>query len=83
MVEPDGLTFEFNPLYQQDQKTLIETRKLQADIDNIYMTNGVYDSFEVAANRFGKGEFSYETSLEMDSESREESPEVDDGTEET
>jgi len=66
MAEPEGLTFEFNPLFQQDQKKLIETRKIQADIDSIYLTQGVYDSFEVAGNRFGKGEFSFETSLEMD-----------------
>lgn len=82
MSEPEGLTFEFNPLFQQDQKTLIETRKLQADIDNVYMQAGVYDSFEVAANRFGKGEFSYETALEVDSESdNSENPEDNDGQE--
>ena len=67
--EPESWTFTFDPLYQQDQKTVLETRKIQADIDSIYMTQGVYDSFEVANSRFGSGEFSYETSLDLDEKS--------------
>jgi len=62
---PEEITFSFNPLYQQDQKGIIETRKIQADIDNIYMTQGVYDAVEVAENRFGATEYSYETNIEI------------------
>lgn len=64
MTRPDGLSFQFDPLFQADQKKETETRKIQADIDQIYMQNGVYDAFEVAESRFGTGEYSYETRLE-------------------
>lgn len=79
ITEPEAWSFTFDPLYQQDQKALIETRKIQADIDNIYMTQGVYDSFEVAENRFGSGEFSYETSLDMEEKEAAKEAEVDPG----
>ena len=65
-AEPEGLTFEFDPLYQQDQEAVIRTRKMQADMDQIYMQNGVYDAHEVAESRFGTGEYSYETSIEIE-----------------
>lgn len=71
--EPDEWTFEFNPLYQQDQESLIRTRGMQADIDVKYMREGVYDALEVAKSRFGTGEYSYETVLDPDlQEEREE-----------
>lgn len=62
----ENWSFEFNPLYQQDQEAKIRTRQMQANIDDIYMRNGVYDSYEVAENRFGSGEYSYETNIEND-----------------
>lgn len=58
--------FEFNPLYQQDQESKIRTRQMQAQIDDVYMRTGVYDSIEVAENRFGSGEYSYETNIDLD-----------------
>jgi hypothetical protein len=61
---PESFSFEFNPLYQQSQKEIIETRKMQAEIDEIYMTRGVYSAFEVAESRFETGEYSFETSLQ-------------------
>lgn len=63
---PPSTTFIFNPLYQDDQKTIIETRQIQANIDKIYGDLGVYDAFEIAENRFGSGEYSYETRLSME-----------------
>ena len=77
MTEPEGLTFQFNPLYQQDQESMIRTRNIQADIDTKMINAGVYDSFEVAENRYGTGEYSYETTLDMNADAREvEQPEV-------
>ena len=72
--EPKEWTFEFNPLYQQDQETIIRTRNMQADIDVKYMREGVYDSVEVAKSRFGSNEYSYETNLDPDIQMEREDP---------
>jgi hypothetical protein len=61
---PENMSFEFKPLYQEDQKTIIETKKLQAEIDVLYTTMGAYDSFDVAESRFNSGEYSYETQIQ-------------------
>lgn len=53
----------FKSLWQMDQKTELETRKLQAEIDQIYLANGVLDPDEVKSSRFGS-EYSYETKTE-------------------
>ncbi|HUW06595.1 MAG TPA: DUF1073 domain-containing protein [Williamwhitmania sp.] len=66
ILEPDNWTYKFNPLYSESQETIINTRLAQANIDNIYMTQGVYDSVEVAKSRFGSGEYSFETDLDDD-----------------
>jgi phage-related protein (TIGR01555 family) len=63
-IMPDGFTFVFRPLYQTDEATRIATRKVQADIDAIYIEKGVYDPKTVAKSRFGNGEFSFETTIE-------------------
>lgn len=67
---PEGFDFKFNALYQQSEKELLETRKLQADIDGIYIDRGVYSGVEAAENRFGKTSYSFETTLDL-SEDRE------------
>jgi len=65
-VKPDGFTFEFRPLYQTDEATKINTRKVQADIDAIYIDRGVYDPQTVTKARFGAGEYSFETSIDQE-----------------
>ncbi len=66
VAEPENWGFTFDPLFQQDQEAIIRTRNLQANTDQIYMQNGVIDSFEVAKSRFGSGEYSFETRLDPD-----------------
>lgn len=61
-----GLTFKFKTLYQVDQNTVISTRKVQADIDSIYIDKGVYTPEMVLNSRFGSGEYSFETSIDDD-----------------
>jgi uncharacterized protein len=56
---------KFNSLFQQTEKEIKETEKLQADIDNIYINAGVLTADEVAENRFGGDGFSYDTKIEM------------------
>jgi len=63
--EPVKWSFKFNPLEVPTQKEIKETELIQANIDDIYMRNGVIDSFEVASSRFGSGTYSYETHLEQ------------------
>lgn len=55
----------FHPLRQLDEKEIVGMRKTQAEADQIYITNGVLDPKEVAESRFGGGEFSIETKLDL------------------
>ena len=64
--EPEDWGFEYKPLWQDDQKTTIETRKLQAETDDIYIQSGVLDPEEVAASRFTDEGYSYETTTDDD-----------------
>jgi phage-related protein (TIGR01555 family) len=62
---------EFNPLYQPTQKEMLEMRKLQADIDNIYLEKAVLTPEEVFTSRFVDG-YSFETEVEPFQEPEEE-----------
>lgn len=66
VARPQDLTFEFNPLFQQDEERMAKSREKQALIDEKYITLGVYDPDEVAKSRFGTGRYSYETVLEKE-----------------
>lgn len=56
-------TITFKPLTQPTEKEKVETRKLQAETDAIYIDRGVLDPEEVSDSRFGGAEYSYETKL--------------------
>ena len=64
MEMPKDLSFEFNPLFQQDQESEIKTREMQANSDEKYINLGVYTPQEVSESRFGTGRYSYETILQ-------------------
>lgn len=68
LPKPQDLTFEFDPLFQQDEETMAKSREKQALIDEKYVTLGVYDPDEVSNSRFGSGRYSFETVLEKDRE---------------
>lgn len=55
-IDPDSLEWEvkWNPLWQVDSKTDAEIRKLIAETDNIYITNGVLVVDDVRKARFGQ-----------------------------
>ncbi|MBD8026435.1 DUF1073 domain-containing protein [Ureibacillus sp. Re31] len=55
-IDPDKIEWEikFNPLWSVDSKTDAEIRKLVAETDQIYITNGVLMSDEVRETRFGQ-----------------------------
>lgn len=51
---PDEWAVEFLPLDEPSAKETAELRKLVADIDHIYITDGVYGPEAVAEGRFGE-----------------------------
>lgn len=55
-IDPNKIEWEikFNPLWSVDSKTDAEIRKLTAETDNLYVTNGVLTSDEVRQTRFGQ-----------------------------
>lgn len=55
--------FKYRPLWQMDDKETAETRKLQAETDQINYNIGALDSEEIRASRFGGDEYSFETQL--------------------
>jgi phage-related protein (TIGR01555 family) len=57
-------SFEFSPLWQPTDKELADTRKTQAETDQIYITNSVLDPAEVAVSRFGPDGYSMETVID-------------------
>jgi hypothetical protein len=56
----------FPALWQETEKEKTELRKIQADIDAIYLQNQVLLPEEIALNRFGSGSFSVETSIDIE-----------------
>ncbi|WP_231868405.1 DUF1073 domain-containing protein [Fictibacillus phosphorivorans] len=54
-IDPATIEWElkFNPLWEVDSKTDAEIRKIVAETDNIYITNGVIMADEVRETRFG------------------------------
>ena len=54
----------FNSLWQQTEDEKVEMRKKQSEIDEIYITNGVYTNNEVRKSRFGNDNYSIETEVE-------------------
>ena len=65
-TKDDQWSFEFSPLWQPSNKELAETRKTQADTDQIYISNGVLEPAEVALSRFGPDGYSMETVIDME-----------------
>jgi len=63
---PEGWGWNFNSLWQHDPKTQAETRKTQAEADEKYIMTQVLTPKEVADSRFGSGEWSAETTLDME-----------------
>lgn len=56
-------SIKFNPLWQQTENEIVQTRKAQAETDAIYIDRGVLDREEVAASRFGGESYSINTTL--------------------
>jgi len=65
--EPEDWSFEFNPLWQETEKEIVDKRAVQATTDSTYVTIGVLDPAEVATSRFGPEGYSIETTIDHES----------------
>jgi len=65
-VEPKSWSIQFRPLWQESAKEQAESRKIQAESDQIYMMNQVLTPEEVRRSRYGGDEYSYETQIESE-----------------
>jgi len=63
-VEPEGWAFSFKPLWQLSDKEQADLRKVQADTDQVYISNGVLHESEVRDSRFGGDGYSSDTTLD-------------------
>lgn len=63
--EPDQWRIEFAPVNPDQQRTKAELRKMVAETDAIYLDKGVLQPSNVAIDRYGKGEFSMETTIDV------------------
>lgn len=62
--EPKDWRIVWNPLWQMDQKDVIDARKTQAETDSIYLQWHVLSPEEVATSRFGGTDYSFETIID-------------------
>ena len=62
--DPSKVDIEFNPMWQQSEKEIVETREKQANIDDKYINMGVFDPSEVRTSRFGGEKYSIETAID-------------------
>lgn len=65
-VEPDDWSLKFRPLYQLTEKEKAEVRETQSRTDTAYIDTGVVSEDEIAYSRFGGGEYSPETVLDLE-----------------
>jgi phage-related protein (TIGR01555 family) len=61
----DGLDVTFPPLWSMSDKEQAELRKIVADTDAVYISQGVLLPEEVALSRFGSGTWSAETTVDL------------------
>jgi len=64
-IEPEEWSFKFNSLWQPSQKETVETRKMQAETDKLYVDMGDISPAEISASRFGADGYSIETVLDL------------------
>ncbi len=68
--EPDQWGVKFRPLWQATEKEQADARFVQAQTDQIYIVNDVVSPDEIAKNRFGGDQYSFQTSIDFDARER-------------
>lgn len=64
-VEPENWTLTYPSLYQTTPKEQAEIRKIQAEADHIYITDGVVTADEIALSRFTADGWQPETTIDL------------------
>lgn len=64
--EPDTWSIRFTPLWQPTEKERVETKRIQAEVDRIYLDTGVLSAEEIAINRFGVDGESLDTKIDFE-----------------
>jgi uncharacterized protein len=67
-AEPEGWSFDFEPLWQMSDKEKAELRKSVAETDILYIDRGVLNPQTVTENRFMGDQYSMETSVDQESQ---------------
>jgi len=62
---PADWNWEFRPLWQPSQKDTVETRKTQAETDQIYFNMGALTATGIAKDAFSTGEYSFERTVDL------------------
>lgn len=63
-IDESKLDIEFAPLWQLSAKEDAEAKKAQAEVDRLYLQEGVVDPIEIRESRFGGDKYSAETTLD-------------------
>jgi hypothetical protein len=67
VVAIEDTALKFNGVWEPTESEVVNMRKAQAEIDAVYITNGVVTPEEVAESRFANG-YSFETKIEAGTE---------------
>lgn len=65
-IEPDEWSFKFNSLWDATDKETTTARKMQAQVDEIYIEKKVLTPEEVTMSRFRKDGYSFDTIVDID-----------------
>lgn len=63
--EPEDWSIKFNPLWQPSEKERADARYVQAQTDQLYITEQVISPEEIRQSRFGGDEYSFETQADQ------------------
>lgn len=70
LPNPEGFTVVFPPLWQLTEKEIAEVHLTQAQADKTNVETGLYTAEEAAISRFGGGEYSLDTTIDVDARRR-------------
>jgi phage-related protein (TIGR01555 family) len=68
----DSWTYDYNPLSEPTEMQEVSKRKVQAEIDSIYINDNVLSASEVAKSRFGGDEYTIETNIDLEAREQQE-----------
>lgn len=82
IITENDYEWKFAALHPRDEKAAADARSVQASIDKLYIDAGVLSPDEVRASRFGSGDYSFSTTIEIGEEESEEPVTIEDAVRE-